>query len=88
MHLKEFNGEAFTGKSVVLEITYTTTYNQEPGYLVLAIKEPNFEVLNGVFRYNKAACLTMGCEPIWVLEQATIVDLEANISAVDASDVF
>ena len=51
-------------------------------------EEPDFEVLNGVFGDNKAACLTMGCEPIWVLEQATDDDLEANISAVDASDVF
>lgn len=88
MHLKEFDGEAFTGKSVIMEITYTTTYNQEPGYLVFAIKDPDFKVLNDVFGYNKAACLTMGCEPTWVLEQATDEDLEANISAVDTVDVF
>lgn len=88
IHLKEFDDEAFTGKSVIMEITYTTTYNQEPGYLVFAIKDPDFKVLNDIFGYNKAVCLTMGCEPIWVLEQATDEDLEANISAVDAVDVF
>lgn len=88
LHLKEFDRESFTGKSVLVEVTYTTAFNQEPGYLVLAIKEPNFEVLNGLFGYNKAACLTIGCEPIWVLEQASDEDLEANISAVDASDVM
>lgn len=88
LHLKEFDDEAFTGNSVLAEITYLTAFNQEPGYLVLAIKEPGFEVLNGLFGYNKAASLTMGCEPIWVLEQATDDDLEANVAAVDSSDIF
>lgn len=49
---------------------------------------PNFDLLDSTFGYNKAACLNMGCEPLWVLEQATDADLEANISAVDAADVF
>jgi len=86
LFLKEYENGSYTGNAVVKEVIYTTAFNQEPGYLVLAIKEPDFEVLNGVFGYNKAACLTMGCDPIWVLEQANDEDLEANISAVDASD--
>lgn len=86
--LKEFNDEAFTGKAVVKEITYATAYNQVSGYKVLAIKEPDFNTLYREFGYYKAACLTMGCEPIWVLEQATDDDLEANISAVGAADII
>lgn len=88
LHLKEFDGESFTGKSVLAEVTYMTTFNQEPGYYVLAIKEPGFEVLNNLFGYDKAANLTMGCDPIWVLEQATDEDLEANIMAIDSGDVI
>lgn len=88
LHLKEFDGETFTGKSVVMEITYITYYNQVQGYAVLAINPASFEVLYRAFGDTKAMCLNMGCEPIWVLEQATEEDLEANISAVDASDVF
>lgn len=88
LHLKEFDGEAFTGKSVIMEVTYITYYNQVQGYAVLAISPAEFEVLYRTFGYKKAACLNMGCEPIWVLEQATDEDLEANITAVDASDVM
>jgi len=50
--------------------------------------KPGFEVLNDLFGYNKAANLTMGEEPIWMLEQATDEDLEANIMAVDSGDVI
>ena len=81
LHLKEFNEGQYTGESVLVEVTYLTTFNQEPGYVVLAIKQPTFDTLNNLLGYNKAANLVIGAEPIWVLEQATDEDLEANIMA-------
>ncbi|MEK4702033.1 DUF3850 domain-containing protein [Solibacillus sp. FSL R7-0668] len=88
LHLKEFGIDGYTGKSVLVRVTYITAFKQELGYVVMAIKEPGFEVLNSLFGYDKAANLTMGEEPIWVLEQATDEDLEANIMAVDSGDVI
>lgn len=88
LHLKEFDVDGYTGKSVLVRVTYITTFKQEPGYVVMAIKEPGFEVLNSLFGYDKAANLSMGAEPIWVLEQATDEDLEANIIAIDSGDVI
>lgn len=88
LHLKEFDGEVFTGKSVIMEVTYTTYYNQVQGYAVLAINPASFEVLYREFGHNKAACLNMGYNSIWVLEQATDEDLEANIMAIDSGDVI
>lgn len=86
--LKEWENEQYTGHVIIQKVTYTTTYAQEMGFLVLAIKEPDFDVLNQHFGYNKAACLNMGYEPTWVLEQATDEDLEESISAIDAADVL
>ncbi|WP_197232074.1 DUF3850 domain-containing protein [Lysinibacillus sphaericus] len=86
--LKEYKNGAFTGNAVLKEVTYLTRDYQQIDYVTLAINEPNFDLLDSTFCYNKAACLNMGCEPLWVLEQATDEDLEANISAVDASDVL
>lgn len=89
LFLKEWDENGiYTGHSVIKEVVYITSYAQMPTYVVLAIKEPQFDLLVHAFGYNKAACLSMGCEPIWVLEQATDEDLEANISAVDATDVI
>ncbi|WP_431808218.1 DUF3850 domain-containing protein [Lysinibacillus sphaericus] len=86
--LKEYENGAFTGNAVLKEVTYLTADYQQPDYVTLAIKEPNFDVLESAFGYNKAACLNMGYEPIWVLEEATDEDLEESISAVDAADVL
>lgn len=86
--LKEWDEDAvYTGRAVIKEIAYLTTYAQMPTYVVFSIKDPNFDLLNHTFGYNKAACLSMGCDPTWVLEQATDEDLEANISAVDVTDI-
>ncbi|WP_144787851.1 DUF3850 domain-containing protein [Lysinibacillus fusiformis] len=85
--LKEYD-DAFTGNAVLKEVTYLTADYQQIDYVTLAIKEPDFDVLDSTFGYNKAACLHMGYEPIWVLEEATDEDLEESISAVDAADVL
>ncbi|WP_432702454.1 DUF3850 domain-containing protein [Lysinibacillus sphaericus] len=86
--LKEYENCAFTGKAVLKQVTYLTADYQQPDYVTLAIKEPDFDVLDSAFGYNKAACLNMGYEPIWVLEEATDEDLEESISAVDTADVL
>ncbi|WP_080720041.1 DUF3850 domain-containing protein [Lysinibacillus sphaericus] len=86
--MKEHENGAFTGKAVLKEVTYLTTDYQQTNYVTLAIKDPNFDVLDNEFGYNKAACIYMGYEPIWVLEVATDEDLEESISAVDAADVL
>jgi|GEM_PF-3364758 len=86
--LKEYEDDAFTGNAVLKEVTYLTADYQQTDYVTLAIKEPDFDLLDSTFGYNKAACLNMGYEPIWVLEEATDEDLEESISAVDATDVL
>lgn len=89
LFLKEWDENGiYTGRSIIKEVVYLTNDAQKPSYVVLAIKEPSFDVLNRVYGYNKAVNLTIGCEPIWVLEQATDEDLEASISVVDATDVI
>lgn len=86
--LKEYENGAFTGNAVLKEVTYLTADYQQTDYVTLAIKEPDFNVLDCTFGYYKAACLNMGYEPIWVLEEATDVDLEESTSVVDAADVL
>lgn len=36
--LREWNGNKYTGNSITKEITYITDYEQQPGYIVMAIK--------------------------------------------------
>lgn len=86
--LKEYENAAFTGNAVLKEVVYLTVDFQQLDYVTLCIKDTDFDALESAFGYNKAACLNMGFEPIWVLEQATDEDLEESISAVDGADVL
>lgn len=88
LFLKEYENDSFTGKAIIKEVIYTTTFNQEQGYLVLAIKEPVFNTLESHFGYNKAALLYNGYECIWLLEQANDEDIEEALNAISASDCY
>lgn len=39
LRLREFDGEKYTGRELLREVTYKTNYEQKEGYVVLAITE-------------------------------------------------
>ena len=86
LFLKEYKEGSYTDHAVVKEVTYTTAFNQEPGYLVLGIKNPDIDTLESHFGYDKAALLYQGYEPIWIIEQATEEDIEESLNAISPSD--
>lgn len=83
--LKEYEKEKYTGNVIIQKVTYTTTYAQEPGYLVLAIKDSDFDTLNQYFSYSKSALLNLGYEPDWVIK-STEEDADEAIASIDMSD--
>lgn len=56
--LKEYKDDNFTGHAILQEVTYITNFNQEPGYVVMGIKEPDFDILEHHFRHTKKAKVT------------------------------
>lgn len=50
--LREWTGEAYTGREISATITYATTFEQKPGYVVLGIDHPI--AVNNVIRPREA----------------------------------